>query len=111
MQFQSIQNAIDLLGPAPPPPPPARVPSGTSDKPAIRAASARLAEKAAAAKAAKPSKAKPKSVTHLVSPGNAATAKSSAHPPAAVKIAKALPAARTARAAPRKAAGGGHRRR
>jgi adenylylsulfate kinase len=102
--------------PAPPPPPPARVPSGTSDKPAIRAASARLAEKAAAAKAvpaakaAKPSKAKPKSVTHLVSPGNAAPAKSSAHPPAAVKIAKALPAARTARAAPRKAAGG-HRRR
>jgi adenylyl-sulfate kinase len=101
--------------PAPPPPPPARVQSGTSDKPAVRA-SARLVEKAAPAKAAptpsvkagKPSKANPKPVTHLVSPGKAAAAKSSVRPPA-VKIAKALPAARTAHATPSKAAGA-HRR-
>jgi adenylylsulfate kinase len=99
-----------------PAPPPARVQSGTSDKPAVRAASTRLAEKTApakplpAAKPSKPSKVKPKSVTHLVPPGKAATTKSTDRPPAAVKIAKALPAARTARAAPRKVAGG-HRRR
>jgi adenylyl-sulfate kinase len=102
--------------PAPPAPPPVRVQSGTSDKPAVRAASARLTEKTVAAKpvpaakAGKPSKVKPKSVTHLVSPGKAAVAKTTDRPPAAVKIAKALPAARTARAAPRKVAGG-HRRR
>ncbi len=102
--------------PAPPPPPPGRVQSGTSDKPAVRAASA-LVEKAAPAKAAptsavkagKPSKANPKPLTQLVSPAKAAVAKSSVRPPTAVKIAKTLPAARTARATPRKAAGA-HRR-